>query len=261
MATYETSDVYITNEGLSIRLVLLYPRSEERLPAVIACRGNINNVDEPFMARCGELASRGYVVVVPSYRGEVGSEGETDLGAGDARDVLATVDYVQSLPYVDRGRIGMWGNSRGGMAAMLAAENTHLLHALVLTAPLVSMFDLYSIFKARGDPSLALITGRIGGGPEEEYQEFRRRSPLFAVDRLTCPVLVMHGEDDPVVPAETALRLKEALATHSTVPFQFILYPGSGHRFALEDTSQGREARQRIADFFDCHLGKGVRST
>jgi dipeptidyl aminopeptidase/acylaminoacyl peptidase len=103
----------------------------------------------------------------------------------------------------------------------------------------------------------------IGGTPEEAPQEYRKRSALYQARRITCPVLVIHGMDDPIVPVEQAYLLKDELAG-AGIPCESLIIPDATHGIftgrSKNETGSGawdplsHLVWQRIDEFLDRHL-------
>lgn len=224
-------------------------------PGIIACHGGVDGIDENFAGRCEELASHGFAVLAPSFRGEGESEGPKDVGKGDVADTLRAAEVLQGAAPAAGEKIGIWGNSRGGLVTLLAIEQSRQFAAAVVTASIVSIRDLYNVFHRRNDPALSWFLKALGGTPEERPGAYDEREPLRFIQRIECPLLGLHGDADTVIPVEAAHRLLHELQGRGKHPYEVKTFPGAGHRFVLEDTPTGKAARERIARFFKAQLG------
>ena len=81
-------------------------------------------------------------------------------------------------------------------------------------------------------------------------EEYACRSPLESVERISCPVLLLHGEEDDVVPVEHARLLAQALEARNK-PFELGILPGEGH---IWSTSGLRTVWRRTVAFLEQHL-------
>lgn len=210
----------------------------------------MNGIDERVIERGRALRDRGYLVILPAFRGEGGSEGDRDVASGDVRDALGALELIAARDDVDRHRLGMWGNSRGGLTTLLAAEATGALRCAATSAAILSAEDLYLIFASRSDPALADVLRMMGGTPAERPDEYARRSPLTHMERLRCPLLVIHAEDDTVVNVRSAHEIAAALARTRHPDHRVRVYTSGGHRVAFENAAAAAE----LDAFLDAHL-------
>jgi dipeptidyl aminopeptidase/acylaminoacyl peptidase len=90
----------------------------------------------------------------------------------------------------------------------------------------------------------------IGGTPEEVPEEYACRSPLGGVDRISCPVLILHGEQDDVVPVVHARLLAGALEDLGK-PCELGLLPEEGHSWS---TPGLRTVWSRTVAYLERHL-------
>ncbi len=197
------------------------------------------------------LAQQGYVVIAPDYRGSVGYGRSwrvapyRDLGGMDYRDVAAAVPYLASLLYVDTDRVGIWGLSYGGFLTLSALTNDpELFRCGVDVAGVEDFRDWFR------DPGGIWVAGRLGD-PRENPSAYSQAAPIERVDRITRPLLVLHGTADVNVPFVESLRLVDELLRRGK-KFDFAVYPGELHYFHREHVL--RDAWRRVRDFFDFYL-------
>jgi dipeptidyl aminopeptidase/acylaminoacyl peptidase len=195
------------------------------------------------------LASLGYVVLSVNYRlGVMYGRAFRDpanagwRGASEYKDVLAGAKYLQTLPYVDRKRIGIWGGSYGGLLTALAlARNSDIFAAGV---------DFHGVH----DWSV-LIGGRM---PEDapDYKEAVKlafdSSPVASVATWKSPVLLIHGDDDRNVAFGQTVDLVQRLRRQN-VEFEQLIFPDEIHDLLLwKSWVSGYKAG---AEFFNRKLG------
>ena len=191
---------------------------------------------------CINLAERGYAAAAMTFRGYPGSEGRQEYGKGEIEDLLNLVAYFRSQDFVDGGRIGMFGYSRGALNTLLACERGGGFRAVVLWAVPVDMVAHYAL-----NP---FIEDLIGGSPYELPQEYRIRSAINFVPNIDCPILIVHGAEDGVIPVKHAYMLANELE-RNTKDFQLKIYPGEGHVFTLTTL---QDAWQETVSFLNKHL-------
>jgi dipeptidyl aminopeptidase/acylaminoacyl peptidase len=203
------------------------------------------------------LLQQGYVVIAPDYRGSIGygrdwREGVyMDVGGKDAKDAWMAANYLKTLPYVDTGRVGVWGLSYGGFFTLIAVtDQPKLFRAAVDVAGVVDYAMYYE------DPYHGGWTASRIGTPEQNPQVYANASPISHVDRLETPLLVLHGTADVNVPYLHSVRLIDELMkknkSHLTT---FMTYPGEFHYFTREHVL--RDAWHRVDDFFGQYLKSG----
>lgn len=159
------------------------------------------------------------------FRGLGESDGFfTTFGKLEVLDVLGAVNYLNQH---DIHTIGVWGLSMGGAVALLAAEQTPEIKALVVEssyARLDMMLDTYyriPIFKY----PLAMLT-RLWGFIFLGY-DVKEVSPVDAAAKLQIPILLIHSRSEELVPFEHARLLQKALQKNPKA--QFLFYDVAGH--------------------------------
>jgi dipeptidyl aminopeptidase/acylaminoacyl peptidase len=200
------------------------------------------------------LLQKGYVVIMPDYRGSIGygkawREGVyMDVGGKDAKDAWMVTNYLKTLPYVDMDRVGVWGLSYGGFFTLIAVtDQPTLFRAAVDVAGVVDYAMYYE------DPYHGGWTASRIGTPEQNPKVYAQASPLSHVDRLVRPLLVLHGTSDVNVPYLHSVRLIDELLKKGKGDLvSFMTYPGEFHYFTREHVL--RDAWHRVEDFFDANL-------
>jgi dipeptidyl aminopeptidase/acylaminoacyl peptidase len=197
------------------------------------------------------LVQQGYVVLAVDYRGSIGygrswrQAPYRDLGGKDYGDIAAGVSYLKSLGYVDGDRVGIWGLSYGGFMALQALTVTpDLFRCAIDVAGVEDWIDWYR------DPGGPWIRGRMGR-PEENDELYRRLSPIYHLEKIRRPLLVLHGTSDVNVPFLESVRLVDAL-NKARIPVEFAMYPGEFHYFQRAHVL--RDAWTRVERFFAQHL-------
>jgi dipeptidyl aminopeptidase/acylaminoacyl peptidase len=237
-------------DGLRENAILLLPTGNGPFPGLVVNHGGMNGVDERVSSRARVLCQRGYAVILPSFRGEDSSEGAIDVGDGDVRDALAALAVLTNRDDVESERIGMWGNSRGGLTTLLAAQQTEGLRCAATSAAILSAEDLYQIFASRQDAQLTEVLRMMCGTPAENPAEYAHRSPLTCMERLRCPLLVLHAEDDTVVKVRSAHEIRAALERTKHPSFTLKVFESGGHRVAFDNATASAE----LDAFFDRYL-------
>jgi dipeptidyl aminopeptidase/acylaminoacyl peptidase len=197
------------------------------------------------------MQRHGYVVLAPDYRGSTGYGKEwrlgvyQDLGGKDAADVVAGVDYLKSLGYVDTERIGVWGLSYGGfltLRAMIVAPTA--FRAGINVSGVTDWGDYVR------DPGQPWLLARMGTR-EDNPQQYEQGAPVRHVSQIARPLMVLGSTADTNVPYEQTVRLVDQLVKAGK-DFEFMMYPGEFHYFHREHVL--RDAWRRVERFFATHL-------
>jgi dipeptidyl aminopeptidase/acylaminoacyl peptidase len=184
------------------------------------------------------FAGAGYVVVMPNPHGSVGyGQSFTDAVNGDwggvaYEDIMATVDYVSNLPYVDKDRMAAAGGSYGGYMVDWILGHTDRFKALVSHA---GVFDLRSEMGTTEE--LWFPKWEFQGFYWENPQMYDKWSPSSYVKNFRTPTLVTHGELDYRVPIGQGQQLFTALQVNK-IPSKMVQFPDEGHWILKPQNSQ-----------------------
>jgi dipeptidyl aminopeptidase/acylaminoacyl peptidase len=224
------------SEGLKVKGYLAVPESAVPCPGLIFCRGGIRKVGMVRKRRIMSMAERGYAVFAPFYRGNEGGEGHEDFGGEDRYDVYHAITLVLSLPEVKPGPVPLIGFSRGAMMALLAAIQCDGAGPVVVWGGVSDLFDTY---EERVD--LRRMLKRVVGNPRKQPEAYESRSPIFWIDALKVPILIVHGTLDAQVSVTHARKLAEGLELAGK-DYAMDLYDGLGHRFPREQDERALDS-------------------
>jgi len=175
------------------------------------------------------FAGAGYLVVMPNPRGSIGygqkftDEINSDYGGKVYEDIMAVVDHVASLSYVDAGNMAAAGGSYGGYMVNWMLGHSQRFQAFVSHA---GLFDMESW--AMETEELWFPIWDQQGMPWENPKVYERWSPSKFVSDFFTPTLVIHGEQDFRVPYGQGLQLFTALKMQD-VPAKLLIFPDEGH--------------------------------
>jgi dipeptidyl-peptidase 4 len=193
-----------------------------------------------------------YIIVQVDLRGSVGYGVEFreafqgDWGGGDLEDLHSTVEYLHTLPHVDPERIGIWGNSYGGMMVLFALfERPGLFAAGIAGSPAIDVHHF-----TQNDQHLARR-------PWTHPEIFQDSTLLNYGDKLEDPLLIIHGLHDDIVPFKTTVMMMEKLMLLGK-DFDMIVPAESGHWWAYPEHYSVHTFR-KFMQFFDRHVGPGGR--
>ena len=214
--------------------------------------------DDTFDASLNVLASQGYVVVKPSVGFETGYPGEAWL-----KGVTAAANAVIDAGIADSSKLGVYGTSYGGYATNLLITQTKRFRAAVNVSGKVDMVSFYTDSPRLGVRNMHAAEksqDRIGATLWEAPQKYIAHSAIFFADRITTPLLLVTGAQDPNVPADNTREMYFALRRLGK-PVTWVNYMNSGHGTPGTTVDDFIDYHTRIGAFFDRHLKAGSGST
>jgi dipeptidyl aminopeptidase/acylaminoacyl peptidase len=232
----------------------------KKYPLILRIHGGpVSQYTDSFNFEHQYLASLGYVVLITNPRGSNGY-GEAfcraifaDWGNKDFQDVMAGVDHVLTLGYVDPKRLGVGGWSYGGIMTNYAITKTTRFAAATSGAGAVDMFSNFAT------DDLRLWWIKELGYPWRNVDLYRRLSPLMSIEKVTTPTLVMVGDRDYRVPLPQSEQLYVSLRSLGKTA-ALIVYPGQSH--GISRPSYQIDRLRRYGLWYDKYiLGKDVDPT
>jgi dipeptidyl aminopeptidase/acylaminoacyl peptidase len=204
------------------------------------------------------LANRGYLCVQVNYRGSTGY-GKAFLNAGDREwgrmmhtDLIDAVEHVVARGYSDRSRVGIYGGSYGGYAALAGATFTPDVFrcAVDIVGP-SNLQTLLETIPPYWKPLISQFHRRVGH-PEIDADLLWERSPLSRAGDIRIPLLIAQGANDPRVKMSESDQIVAALSERG-IPHQYLVYPDEGHGFKKPENAMAfqAEAERFLAE----HLG------
>ena len=175
------------------------------------------------------FANAGYVVFMPNPRGSTGfGQQFTDEISGDwagkvYEDLMKGADYVESLPFIEKGKTGAAGASFGGYMMDWFLGHTDRFKAIVSHAGVYNLTSMYGVTEELWFPEWDLK-----GTPWTNPDLYARLSPHTYAKNFKTPTLVTHGELDFRVPIGEGLQLFTALQRQG-IPSRMVYLPDEGH--------------------------------
>ncbi len=260
----ETYGIANERHPLKIYSYVFIPRKADRakkLPVLILPHGGVHSDFTTYHVHIvRELMERGYVVLAPEYRGSTGYgadlERAIDYGGLEVDDCVAVRDWaVQNLALADPAHVGIVGWSHGGLIALMAVfrfpEKFQVAYAGVPVSDLLARMG-YSDQEYRDEFS---AKHHIGKTANQDVDEYRRRSPVWNVEKLKTPLMIHTSTNDRDVNVVEVEHLIQALKAAGKT-FESRIYkdaPG-GHSFERIDTPLAREARREVWEFLAKYL-------
>jgi dienelactone hydrolase len=236
---------YAARDGLAIPAYLTLPpgKDPKGLPLIMLPHGGpFVRTSYGYDAWAQFLASRGYAVLQPNFRGSTGygrsfvERGYGQWGAAMQDDLDDGVDWLASQGIADSKRVCIMGASYGGYAALWAAVRNPDRYRCAIS--FAGVTDVRAMIrydtKAMAAPRYSKRwRQRVQG---EEKRDLAAVSPLQQAKRIAIPVLIGHGETDSNVPVDQAKKLIAALKK-AGIAHEAALYPNVGHGFEKPEDS------------------------
>ena len=220
----------------------------ERPPLVVLSHGGPTaNASSALDLEIQLLTSRGIAVVDVDYRGSTGygrayrQALEGRWGIVDVDDCVAAARFLVERGDVDGDRLAIAGGSAGGYTTLAALAFRDVFAAGISA---YGIGDLETLARDTHKFESRYMDRLVGPYPAMA-DRYRRRSPIHALDHVSCPVLVLQGLDDRVVPPSQAEAMIAALSANG-IPHAYLAFEGEGHGFRGADAIR-RATEARIA--------------
>jgi dipeptidyl aminopeptidase/acylaminoacyl peptidase len=254
LATMKAVSVTL-GDGVTVPAYLTLPpgKAAKNLPAVILPHGGPASRDNwGFDWLAQYLASHGYAVLQPEYRGSAGYGDSWLLQNGfkswrtSIGDITASAHWLASQGIADPNRLAVVGWSYGGYAALQSAvTEPALFKAVVAIAPVTDLDMLKQ--EATDYTNAQVVADYIGSGPN-----IAEGSPLRHATAIKAPVLLVHGDMDYTVRIAESDKMSAALAA-SGGDVNFLRYKGLDHQ--LEDSEARIEMLTQIGKLLERTIG------
>ncbi len=224
-------------------------------PVIVYPHGGPESQTRPnFSALFQYFIQRGYGVFAPNVRGSSGYGTEymnldnTILRLDSVKDMAAGVQWLRENKKADPKRIAVYGGSYGGF--MVLAGVTRYPDLFAAGIDVVGICNFVTFLENTGPYRRAHREAEYGN--LREHREFLEKiSPIHHVDRIQCPMMVIHGANDPRVPVGEAEQIVAALRKRG-IPVEYLRYEDEGH--GLAKLKNRLDAYPKMVDFLDKHL-------
>ncbi len=250
---------YPTFDEREIPAFLYLPKDGEgqNLPVVVYVHGGPESQSRPdFNSVLQYLASRGYAVFVPNVRGSTGygyeyqSLDDVRLRMDSVKDLQYAVRWLCESGIADAKRIAIFGGSYGGFMVLSAVTTYPDLWAAGVD--IVGIANFVTFLENTG-PWRRKQRESEYGSLEHDRAFLEGISPIRSVDKITAPLFVVHGANDPRVPIGEAEQIVSALKKRN-VPVEYLRFEDEGH--GIVKRANRLVVYPAIARFLDEHLRK-----
>jgi len=266
--TQARSDVirYVARDGLTIPALLTLPRGKDPkgLPLILLAHGgpNVRGIYWGWNRERQFLASRGYAVLEPDYRGSLGHgwklfrSGWRQWGLSMQDDLADGVAELAQRGIIDKNRVCIAGASYGGYATVMGLIKHPEIYKCGISW--VGVTDIDLLFNVGWSDLGNSADQRLGmkiliADPEKDKAQIRETSAITQASRLKAPLILAYGLSDVRVPYDHGQKLRDALKPYNK-NIEYIEYAGEGHGWGLLKTNL--DFWEKSEKFLDRNLGK-----
>jgi dipeptidyl aminopeptidase/acylaminoacyl peptidase len=254
---------YKSLDDLEIPAILYKPQQaakDQKVPALVWVHGGPGGQSRlGYSDLIQYLVNHGYAILAVNNRGSSGygktfyKMDDRNHGEKDLQDCIKGKDYLATLDYIDKDKIGIFGGSYGGFMVMAALTSepkafevgvnlfgvTNWLRTLKSIPPWWESFK-EALYLEMGDPI-------------KDSTRLYKISPLFHANKVEKPLIVLQGAQDPRVLKVESDEIVEAVKKNK-VPVEYVVFEDEGHGFVKKENQQ--KAYSKILEFLDKYLKK-----
>ncbi|WP_342117956.1 S9 family peptidase [Pseudoduganella sp. OTU4001] len=263
---------YAARDGLQVPAMLTLPRNskDKKLPMVVMVHGGpyVRGSEWGWEPEAQFLASRGYAVLAPEFRGSTGfgskhfRAGWKQWGLKMQDDIADAVKWAVDKGYADPQRVCIMGASYGGYATLMGLVNDPQLFQCGVNY--LGVTDIGLLYRGHwwyssdlSEEAKRYSMPDMVGDPVKDAEQFKATSPIEQAHRITRPLLLAYGGVDQRVPLVHGTRFRDAVrSTNKDV--EWVVYPDEGHGW--HDPKNRIDFWTRVEKFLDKHIGAGARA-
>jgi len=226
-------------------IIHYYERKSDRLNVYFRPQA----IDDGMNINIPTYTSNGYLIFTPDIYYQVG-----DPMQGTCDAVISAAEYLSNLSFVNPKKIGIQGGSFGGFQTNYLVTQTNLFAAAVSSSGVADWVSGYgSLFGGEGSLQgyyEGKGQGRIGSSLWEKPDAYIKSSPIFRVDKIITPLLLMHGKKDPICLFSNIVEFFTGLRRMGKKAWM-LAYPSAGHGLEEKDAD---DFGKRMMQFYDHYL-------
>lgn len=261
LATTHTLQVP-TDDGLMLEAFLTLPnRKSDNVPLVVMPHGGPIGVRDTdyFNPDAQWLAYNGFATLRVNYRGSKGygneflKKGFEQWGRAIEEDIELATDFaIEKFSELLHSNKCIYGSSYGGYSALMGIiRDSSRYRCAVSFAGVTDLSLLFSPYSVRQNAKLREFLVKVVGDPTSDLETLQYYSPLYQYQKITTPLLLIHGTEDNVVDIEHAWRLNLMLDS-AGIKHNFLVFDDLGHSFST--TGQVELFYDRVVKFLNLHL-------
>lgn len=261
---------YAARDGLQVPSMLTLPPGSKgkKLPMVVMVHGGpyVRGSEWGWEADAQFLASRGYAVLSPEFRGSTGfgvkhfRAGWKQWGLKMQDDIADAVKWAVDKGYADPKRVCIMGGSYGGYAALMGlVKDPQLFQCGVNYAGVTDIQLMYTghwwYTSDLSDEAKRYSMPDMVGDPVKDAEQFKATSPIEQAHRITRPLLLVYGGNDLRVPLIHGIRFRDAVSAVNK-DVEWVEYPEEGHGW--QKPKNRIDFWTRVERFLDRNIGSGA---
>ena len=252
-------------DGMSIPVYITKPKGKGPFPTVVMIHGGpyVRGNQWGFNPANQFLASRGYAVVEPEFRGSTGygsklfRSGWKQWGLAMQDDMTDATKWAIEQGIADPKRVAIAGASYGGYATMMGLVKEPELYKVGINWVGVTDIELmYSIgwsdFMGADSQWMKYGMPVMIGDPAKDAAQLKATSPLQQAARIKQPVFMAYGEEDYRVPLPHGTKMRDALIATGNKNVEWVQYEAEGHGWML--TKNNVDFWDRFVRFLEKHM-------
>lgn len=216
------------SNGQNVEAISFQPAGSGKFPALMLIPGYLRTAKD-YISLGTLFAKEGFAGIAVTQPGWGKSEGKPDfVGPSTIKALIIGFNKFKREPFVDARRMGIYGYSRGAMAASLMAVQLNDIRAAVFGG------GIYDFQKAYNEIEFAGIRRNMEKETGMTKEAIKERSSVLQMENLGCPVLILHGEKDVNAPVSQAFLLRDRL-TALKKDFEIKIIPNEGHGLSTQE--------------------------
>jgi len=225
----QTEPIYAAPGDISLRFDFYSPNTPGPHPLLVCVHGGgwISGQKEDFREVAQLYASKGYAAASIDYR--LAPLHPYPAAVEDVRSFVRYAKANAGKLNIDPNRIAAIGSSAGAHLALMLGVAGDPEERVAVVLDLCGLTDMTEFRTRHFEIAHSFIDQFLPDGNEETL---RAASPVTLVSASSAPTLIVHGEDDDIVPIAQSETLAAAFAAHK-VPHRFLRVPGEAHGFSL----------------------------
>jgi len=230
-------------------------KKDGSLPVILSVHGGPESQERPWFAKLYQYyLSRGYAILAPNVRGSAGY-GKAFMAMDNIKkrpealkDLVWAVEFLKSSGYVNPKKIAVMGGSYGGYSTL--AMLTMYPDLWAAGVDIVGIANFETFLKNTGAWRRKLRESEYGY-LDKDLDFMKSISPIYMADKITAPLMVIQGANDPRVPQIEADQIAEKVKAKGGV-VEYLLFPDEGH--GLAKIPNQIKAYTAAADFLDKYV-------
>jgi dipeptidyl aminopeptidase/acylaminoacyl peptidase len=230
-------------------------KTDQLPPVIVYPHGGPEDQTRPnFSGLFQYFIERGYAILAPNVRGSSGygtafmNLDNTTKRMDSVADLAHAAYWLRDQKQGDPKRLAVYGGSYGGF--MVLAAVTHYPNLWAAGIDVVGICNFVTFLEKTGAYRRAHREAEYGN-LREHRAFFEKISPIHHVDKIRCPMMIIHGANDPRVPVEEAEQIVAALKKRD-IPVVYLRYEDEGH--GLAKLKNRLDAYPKMAEFLDTHM-------